>query len=406
MVHLKETISIRLGDKLEIIWEPMLNKETLLGVGWQAVPAIDRTNCFSWGEAMEKVQQKCLGIHIMYDKCLDPVVIESQNLFRIEPVLCETAASMQTKLRFIKNLRKKFSVGDKLYRQKRSYDESFTNNSIGYSFSLDGLVEMQLPQCLTLTKFDDILSYGPWYTAGHIETGGDDGITYVPIGKKLMLIAKRGEPSRRLESLFISAKPLFDCLSKPPSRLMRRTVKFCLIDATSLMIQPAIWAHTFITFKKGPALVAGFEGKNNKDHERHQQVLSYFSSGVDQNKKKVCFDVASEKALLKIVKNRTCRTTALQEQLECLQFDRKPKKVRKVQNGVRVPKRMQKMLSIGQFRQKLRLKKEQKAGNENIFFCCLASISVLKVKDCCKWNLYLERVWPSGKKKFNKHIEL
>ena len=68
---------------------------------------------------------------------------------------------------------------------------------------------------------------------------------------------------------------------------MRRTVKFCLIDATSLMIQPALWAHTVLTFKKGPDLVVGFEGKNNKDHERRQQVLSYSSSGVDQNKRKV-----------------------------------------------------------------------------------------------------------------------
>ena len=158
------------------------------------------------------------------------------------------------------------------------------NNSIAYSFSLDGLVEMQSPQCLTLTKFDGIMSSGPWYTAGHIKTGGDNSITYVPIGKKLKLIAKRGKPSRRLEALFTSAKPFIDCLSKPPSKLMRRTVKFCLIDATSLMIQPALWAHTVITCNKGPALVVGFEGKNNKDHERRQQVLSYYSSGVDHNK--------------------------------------------------------------------------------------------------------------------------
>ena len=144
-----------------------------------------------------------------------------------------------------------------------------------------------------------------------------------------MLIAKRGKPSRRLEALFTSAKSLFDCLSTPPSRLMRRTVKFCLIDATSLMIQPALWAHTVITFNKSPALVVGFEGKNNKDHERRQQVLSYYSSGVDQNKKKVWLDVGSDKAMLKKVKNSTCQTTALQEHLECLQYDRKPKKVLK-----------------------------------------------------------------------------
>ena len=120
----------------------------------------------------------------MNDWFLDPVVFENQNLFTMESVVCEKIASMQTKLRFIMNVRKKFLVGDNLYRQIRSHDESFTKNSIAYSFRLDGLVEMQLPQCLTLTKLDGIMSYGPWYTAGHIEAGGDDSITYVPIGKK------------------------------------------------------------------------------------------------------------------------------------------------------------------------------------------------------------------------------
>ena len=110
----------------------------------------------------------------------------------------------------------------------------------------------------------------------------------------------------------------------------------------------------------------GLKEKNNKDHGRRQQVLSYYSSGVNQNKRKVWLDVASDKAVLKKVKSSTRRTTALQEHLECLQYDRKPKNVRKVQNGVRVPKRLQKMLSIGRFRQKILLKIEQKAGNENV----------------------------------------
>ena len=172
MMHLRETVSTRLGAKLESDWESILNKKKLLGLGWQAVPAIDGTNCYTWWEAMEKFKQKCLGINIINNWCLDPVVIENQNLFRMEPVFCEKIASMQTKLRFIMNVRKKFLVGEYLYRQIRSHDESFTNNSIAYSFKSDGLVEMQLPQCLTLTKLDGIMSYGPWYTAGHIETGG------------------------------------------------------------------------------------------------------------------------------------------------------------------------------------------------------------------------------------------
>ena len=69
------------------------------------------------------------------------------------------------------------------------------------------------------------------------------------------------------------------------------------------MIQLALWVQTVITFNKRPALVVGFEGKNNKDHERRQQVLSYNSTGVDQNKK-VLIDVVSDKAVLKKVKKK------------------------------------------------------------------------------------------------------
>ena len=42
---------------------------------------------------------------------------------------------------------------------------------------------MQVSEALTLTKLDGIMSYGPWFNAKHIETGSDDSITHVPVGK-------------------------------------------------------------------------------------------------------------------------------------------------------------------------------------------------------------------------------
>ena len=127
---------------------------------------------------------------------------------------------------------------------------------------------MEMLKCLTLTKFDGIISFGIWLTAGHVETGCDDSITVVPIGGKLMIIARRGRASRRLESILTSKKALVDCLSKPPSKLLRRSVKFFFTDCISLMIQSALWVHTVITLSGGHALVVGFEGKNEEDLKR------------------------------------------------------------------------------------------------------------------------------------------
>ena len=149
------------------------------------------------------------------------------------------ALSQPDRLRFIINFRKNLIISkQQLYGRIESHDVTTNMKANAYSSNLEGLVGMEMPKCLTLTKLDGIISYGRWFTAGHIETGGDDSITFVPVGKKLMLIAKRGRASRRLESLFTSKKALVDCLSKPPSKLMRRSVKFLFTDCTSLKIQP------------------------------------------------------------------------------------------------------------------------------------------------------------------------
>ena len=97
---------------------------------------------------------------------------------------------------------RKWHIIDKtqLYGPITSHDEALTTKSSAFSFNLDGLVEMNMPNSLVLTNLDGIMSFGPRFTGGHIETGGDDSITHVPVGKKVMLIAKRGRASRRVEA--------------------------------------------------------------------------------------------------------------------------------------------------------------------------------------------------------------
>ena len=112
-----------------------------------------------------------------------------------------------------------------------------------------------------LIKLDGNLSFGKWYTARHIETVGDDSVTHVPVGKKLMLIGKRGKASRRLESLMTSVKSVMTLLSNPATTVLTQTMKFYVSDPHSSMVQPAFSSQTLITLTNGPALVVGFEAK-------------------------------------------------------------------------------------------------------------------------------------------------
>ena len=143
---------------------------------------------------------------------------------------------------------------------------------------------MKKPEAITLTKLDGIIAYGPWFTSGHIETGGDDSNTHVPIGRKLMVIAKRGNPARRLEALMTSVKSLVNLLTKPPPKRFGCDVKLFFTSPDSIMVQPALWAHTVITFGNGPSLVVRFEGLLNNDGLRGEQVLKYFASGSERER--------------------------------------------------------------------------------------------------------------------------
>ena len=148
-------------------------------------------------------------------------------------------------------------------------------SQVHFPFNMDGLVEMSMPQSLVLTKFDGIMSFGHGFTGGHIETRGDDSITHVPVGKKIMLIATRGRASRHLEALVKLSKSRIDLLSKPPAPQWKKPVKLYISDPTSLLIQAAFLIQAVITFSKGPALVVCFDGIFNSDDKRRQQVLSY-----------------------------------------------------------------------------------------------------------------------------------
>ena len=184
-----------------ISWEDNLNEEKLIALGWKAVPAIDGAD----GAILSDIamEMKSCGLSLLMDRdwAKEPVVIRNQSLFTMHAGFVQNVSSVSTGQRLMSNIRKfwKLHGQDRVYGPISSFDTKFTNTSSAWSFNLDGLVEYMLPNALILTKLDGIVSFDRWYTAGHIETSGDDSILYLTIGKKLMLTAKRGKPARRLE---------------------------------------------------------------------------------------------------------------------------------------------------------------------------------------------------------------
>ena len=350
-----------------INWEDILNEEKLIKLGRQAVPAIDGSKCSTWDIITE---MKSCGLGLLFDRdwAKEPIVIRNQSLFTMHAGFVENVSSVSTGLRLILNIRKfwKLRGQDRVYGPISSFDTKFTKNSSAWSFNLDGLVEYKMPNALTLTKLDGIFSFGPWFTAGHIETGGDDSITSAPVGKKLMLIAKRGRASRRLESLFTSWTAIADCLTKSPSKLMKNNVKFFITYPDALMIQPALCAHTVVTMRNGPALVVGFEGRDESDLKRRKQVLNYYPTGLGVERRKVLLKKYSGKQALSSLSALKKTKTALFEHSDCFQYDDGRSASSTPARDIKVPRRKRRMLFLSRVRAKYNQKAAKRQGTELI----------------------------------------
>ena len=149
------------------------------------------------------------------------MVIRKRQLFVINDEFVKDVASIKTGLRLILNVQKKFALNgsNRVYGPISSLNSEYSKTSRAWSFNLDGLGRCSMPNALGLTKIDGICSFGKCFTAEHVGSGADDSITHVPVGKKLIVIAKRSKASRRVESLLTSAKAVVKLLSEPLSAL-------------------------------------------------------------------------------------------------------------------------------------------------------------------------------------------
>ena len=84
--------------------------------------------------------------------------------------------------------------------------------------TLLNLCTFSIPESLTFTNFDALFQFNPYYTDGHVETGGKDSISYTPVGEKLFIICNRGEQSVLLERQLRSVKDLIQFVKNGPDK--------------------------------------------------------------------------------------------------------------------------------------------------------------------------------------------
>ena len=180
-----------------------LTETKLLALGWKSVRKLDGSSLNSWHAVAEKMVEEGMINFIRNGWPTIPLIIENQQLFKMKSGFVYKVKSSIDASQLLRRIE-----SHRVYTKISSGDREFTSQSSAWSFSVDGLVDYEIPSGLHLTKLDAIASFGLWYTGGHVETGGDDSITHVPVGKKLMIIAERGYLSRLLEKRLQSTKAL------------------------------------------------------------------------------------------------------------------------------------------------------------------------------------------------------
>ena len=127
---------------------------------------------------------------------------------------------------------------------------------------------------------------GGWFTEGHIEIAGDESVAHVPVGQKVFIIAKRGAASKFLTKQTRCAKEFMNLVARGPPEIYKDKLFYYISDSESLLIQPALCAHSVLTLSKSSALVTGWEAANSADGNRVREVTNYYGFGVGTGKLK------------------------------------------------------------------------------------------------------------------------
>ena len=96
---------------------------------------------------------------------------------------------------------------------------------------MSSFIDTKISAYLELQEPNVIITWGGWFTEGHIEIGGYESVAHVPIGEKILLIAKRGAASRFLSNQTRCGKKFMDFVVRGPPERYNLEIFYYIFDA-------------------------------------------------------------------------------------------------------------------------------------------------------------------------------
>lgn len=270
--------------------EEVFGKEKMEWLGWSEVPSIDGSQVENWSDLKKAADEQGVGELLNSNGWPKvPLQVKNHRLFKMDEQYLQQIEALRSDSEFDKMHKEGFKLGNGaksrvyqkiLCKEERIIDE---DAGVGWTLSGTGLIDYRIPEGMEATKEDMIVSFGRWFTDGHIETGADDSISYTPIGKKLFLICKRGDRSVLFESQMRDLTYFMHFVRKGPINFVdAENIKFFIPSRESFLCQPALCAHAVVTFtpRNQASLVLGWEAVDKNDASRASIALKRYAKGL------------------------------------------------------------------------------------------------------------------------------
>ena len=257
--------------------------------------------------------------------CNNPVAVADSKLCEVEEHFLECVAGIRENSE-ISTRTDCFPLEDgssRKYQDLHCITTDLNTDSAACSLTLRDLMSFTAPKNLIVVKQDAIVSNGCWWTDGHIEVGGGDGISYTPLGSKLFLICRRGHFSAKFERLMRDPWYFMHYIETGPQKNNIPHVWFYIPSKNHFLCQPACCSHAVLT-SDSPAIVTGWEALDLDDSARINTILSCYGQGLKRGTwKSLITKFGLEKMLTELRTLKKSNTNVFEhlEYLNSLQID-------------------------------------------------------------------------------------
>ena len=166
-----------------------------------------------------------------------------------------------------------------------------------------------------------MVQWNEWWTAAHVEIGGNDSVSKTPCGEKLFLICGSYQTSRDFNNVMGTPQYFMDLIKRGPSASgLGKDVWFFIPSKDNVLCQPSLCAHAVLTFTKGLSLVTGWEARDQSNQVVVDRTLGSFAYGVRKGVvKRIVISNKNKKAVLDWAKEREVSTGGASDVTEHVQ---------------------------------------------------------------------------------------